>query len=515
MDIRQADPNRYTLAFLQGTPGITMITRKLSLVPLLLLLLMPALVARAGDADRLLEQVQAMFPTAQAIGPFTGKPPAAPVLQNGHELGYIFYTGEVTPIPAYSGKPVNCLVGFDLHGNITGVHIVHHEEPILVVGLSDRDLAHFTGQYHGLPIGSDIRIGGQPKPGREVVDGISGATITAMVINRTISVGVKKVAAARGLLHKEDGAYSFEQPEPLWEQLWLARIPHIAVLSVGLSLLLGILLFQDWLALHPTLLLQVRTLYLVYTVVFIGWIAAGQLSIVNVLTFTNSLLHGFSWESYLIDPMLFLLWSFVAFTLLLWGRGVYCGWLCPFGALQELLFRIARRLKLPEWEPPEILHERLWALKYLILLALFGLSLQSLARAELFAEVEPFKTAFSMHFWRHWPFVVYALLLLALSMVVRKAYCRYLCPLGAALTFPGRFRIFDWLRRRRECGRPCQICARECEVRAIRPTGEIIENECHYCLDCQVTYWDNCKCPPLIEKRKKRERAEKLSSHAG
>jgi NosR/NirI family nitrous oxide reductase transcriptional regulator len=120
-----------------------------------------------------------------------------------------------------------------------------------------------------------------------------------------------------------------------------------------------------------------------------------------------------------------------------------------------------------------------------------------------------------MHLWRHWPFVVYALLLLALSMVVRKAYCRYLCPLGAALTFPGRFRIFDWLRRRRECGRPCQICARECEVRAIRPTGEIIENECHYCLDCQVTYWDNCKCPPLIEKRKKRERAEKLSSHAG
>jgi Na+-translocating ferredoxin:NAD+ oxidoreductase RnfG subunit len=488
-------------------------TRNLLLIPLLLLATAGNL--RAGDKQLLLQQVQAIFPTAQEIGAFSGTPPSAPVRQSGHALGYVFYTDEVMPIPAYSGKPVNCLVGFDLHGKITGVRIVHHEEPILVVGLSDRDLARFTDQYRGLPIANEIRIGGQKKPRRSVIDGISGATITTMVINRTISMGVKKVAAARDMLHKDAGTYSFEQPEPLWQQLWLARIPHIAILSAGLLLLLCILMFQDWLARHPTLLTQVRTVFLVYTVVFIGWIAAGQLSVVNVLTFSNSLLHGFSWESYLIDPMLFLLWSFVAFTLLLWGRGVYCGWLCPFGALQELLFRLARRLGLPEWEPPEVLHERLWALKYLILLALFGLSLQSLARAELYAEVEPFKTAFSLVFWRDWPFVVYALLVLALGMVVRKAYCRYLCPLGAALTFPGRFRIFDWLRRRRECGRPCQICARECEVRAIKPTGEIIENECHYCLDCQVTYWDSCKCPPLVEKRRKRERAEKLSSHPG
>jgi len=493
---------------------MVMITRHLLLPPVLLLLLVLSTVIRAEPANGLLPLVQEMFPTAQQVGAFSGKPPAASVLQNGHELGYIFFTDDVLPIPAYSGKPINCLVGFDLHGKITGVRIVHHEEPILVVGLSDADLARFTGQYRGLPIANDIRIGGQEKPERSIIDGISGATITSMVINRTVSVGVKKVAAARDLLHQENGGeFIFEQPEPLWEQLWRARTTQITVLGIGLFLLLCILLFQDWLARHPTLLLQVRTLYLVYTVVFIGWIAAGQLSMVNVLTFTNSLLHGFSWESYLIDPILFLLWGFVAFTLLLWGRGVYCGWLCPFGALQELLFRLSRRLGLPEWEPPEILHERLWALKYLIMLALFGLSLQSLARAELYAEVEPFKTAFSMHFWRDWPYVLYAVILLVIGMVVRKAWCRYLCPLGAALTFPGRFRIFDWLRRRKECGRPCQICARECEVRAIRPTGEIIENECHYCLDCQVTYWDNCKCPPLVEKRKKRERAAKLSTH--
>ncbi|MGD8935379.1 MAG: 4Fe-4S binding protein [Thiogranum sp.] len=484
----------------------------LTVVLITLLSLVAAGGVRADERQDLLEPVRDMFPTADRVDSFSGKPPAAAVRLKGSELGFVFYTDDVLPVPAYSGKPVNCLVGFDTQGRIRGVKIVHHEEPILVVGLSDRDLARFTAQYRDLPIGNDIRIGGQTAPGRSVIDGISGATITTMVINRTISLGVKKVAAAHGVLTKDRaGTYTFEQPPPLWEQLWYSRIPTIAVLLTGLSLLLGILLFQDWLARHPTLLVQLRTVYLVYTLLFIGWIAAGQLSIVNVLTFTSSLLHGFSWDSFLIDPVLFLLWSFVAFTVLLWGRGVYCGWLCPFGALQELLFRLARRLGLPEWEPPEILHERLWALKYLILLALFGLSLQSLARAERYAEVEPFKTVFSLHLWRDWPFVLYALLILALTLVVRKAYCRYLCPLGAALTFPARFRIFDWLRRRKECGRPCQICARACEVRAIRPTGEIIDNECHHCLDCQVTYWDDCTCPPLVEKRKKRERAVALS----
>ena len=67
-----------------------------------------------------------------------------------------------------------------------------------------------------------------------------------------------------------------------------------------------------------------------------------------------------------------------------------------------------------------------------------------------------------------------------------------------------------WLRRRKECGRPCQTCAHDCEVRAIRPTGEINANECHYCLDCQVTYYSDRRCMPLIERRLKREQRSKL-----
>jgi NosR/NirI family nitrous oxide reductase transcriptional regulator len=138
---------------------------------------------------------------------------------------------------------------------------------------------------------------------------------------------------------------------------------------------------------------------------------------------------------------------------------------------------------------------------------LFGLSLQALNEAERYAEIEPFKTVFVLQFHREWGFVVYALGLVLVSAVNRKFFCKYLCPLGAALAIPARLKLFDWLKRRKECGRPCQICANECEVRAVGPTGEINANECHYCLDCQVTYWNAYKCPPMVERRKRHERA--------
>ncbi|HXF46066.1 MAG TPA: 4Fe-4S binding protein, partial [Burkholderiaceae bacterium] len=275
----------------------------------------------------------------------------------------------------------------------------------------------------------------------------------------------------------------------------------------GLALLAAILVLQDGFARRPKLLARVRRGFLLYTVFFIGWYALAQLSVVHVLTFLHAVMRDFRWESFLIDPMLFILWSFVALTLLLWGRGVYCGWLCPFGAIQELVQDAAQKFGLRQFEFPDVVHERLWAVKYIVLILLFGVSLQSLGDAVRYAEVEPFKTAVTLRFARDWPFVLYAGGLIAASAVNRKFFCKYLCPLGAALSIPGRFRVFDWwLRRRKECGRPCQTCANECEVRAIRPTGEINHNECHYCLSCQVTYYNDKRCMPLVERRLKRER---------
>lgn len=298
-----------------------------------------------------------------------------------------------------------------------------------------------------------------------------------------------------------------EANRPMWLTIWYQKHVQILILGAALVLLTVILFLQDSLARRPRLLHWVRRGYLLFTVVFIGWYALGQLSVVNVLTFVHALFQQFRWELFLTDPLIFMLWVFTAASILLWGRGVFCGWLCPFGALQELINEAARRLKVRQFELPFAVHERLWAIKYLILLGLFGLSLESMATAERFAEVEPFKTAITLHFDRQWWFVLYAVALLVINLFTRKVYCRYICPLGAALAIPSKFRLFDWLKRRKECGDPCQLCAKECEIQAIHPDGHINANECHYCLDCQMTWHNDHKCPPLINQRKKRNKA--------
>lgn len=307
----------------------------------------------------------------------------------------------------------------------------------------------------------------------------------------------------------EELAAAEEANRPMWLNIWYQKSFQIGVIVAALLLLTVILFLQDKLTQRPQFLHWLRRGYLIFTVVFIGWYALGQLSVVNVLTFVHAVFQDFRWELFLTDPVIFILWVFTAATILLWGRGVFCGWLCPFGALQELLNEAARKLKIPQYELPFAVHERLWAIKYIVLLVLFGISLESMSVAEQAAEVEPFKTAITLKFDRQWWFVAYAVGLLVINLFTRKVYCRYICPLGAALAIPTKLRLFDWLKRRKECGTPCQLCAKECEIQAIHPDGRINANECHYCLDCQMTYHNHDKCPPLVLKKKRAKRGKK------
>jgi NosR/NirI family nitrous oxide reductase transcriptional regulator len=312
---------------------------------------------------------------------------------------------------------------------------------------------------------------------------------------------------------KHDAATSSAaEDEPLWMKIWRGNVVKISTTIVALSALTLIFFFQNALVRRPKVYVWVRRGYLLFILVWLGWYANAQLSVVNVLTFASSLLTGFSWEYFLSAPLIFLLWASIAAGLLFWGRGPFCGWLCPFGALQELLNNIAQAVKIPQYRLPWGLHERLWPVKYIIFLGLFGMSLYSTAFAEQLAEVEPFKTTIVLKFAREWPFVIYALTVLSAGLFVERFFCRYMCPLGAALAIPGRIRMFEWLRRWPECGTPCQRCAKECPVQAIHPEGHINVNECIYCMHCQELYFDDHRCPHMIQVRLKREKRDALSS---
>jgi NosR/NirI family nitrous oxide reductase transcriptional regulator len=298
----------------------------------------------------------------------------------------------------------------------------------------------------------------------------------------------------------------------LWKRIWQDSQLKIVVLGAMLIVLTGVFFFQTYAVRNAKAFFIFRMGFLTVTLVFLGWYANAQLSVVNLMALFGSVVTGFSWQAFLLDPMTFILWFAVAAALLFWGRGAYCGWLCPFGALQELTNQIARKLRIPQITLPWGLHERLWPVKYMIFLGLFGVSLMSVEQAEHLAEVEPFKTAIILNFVRAWPFVAYAVALLAAGLFVERFYCRYLCPLGAALAIPARIRMFDWLKRYHECGNPCQTCSNQCPVQAIHKSGEINPNECINCLHCQVLYQSKTVCPVVIKKEKARA---KLAANPG
>ncbi|PCI52461.1 MAG: (4Fe-4S)-binding protein [Gammaproteobacteria bacterium] len=279
-----------------------------------------------------------------------------------------------------------------------------------------------------------------------------------------------------------------EKKQALWVRIWLGRSSEIAVLSLYLIILSLLFLKQKELARHVNAIHRIRLTMLVFTIFYIGYYSQGQLSVVNIYTLLLSLVNGFRLEVFLLDPIIFILWVFVFISLFLFGRGLFCGWLCPFGALQEIMSLLAKKLSIKQIKISPKHHRYAQKIKYIILFTLLATSFYSLSLAEQLAEIEPFKTSLTLNFVRYWPFVLYAVLLLLLSLKIHKFYCRYLCPLGAGLAIIGRFPLLKWLRRRKECGSPCQLCRnKKCEIDAINSNGSIDYSECVQCLECLVT----------------------------
>ncbi len=297
--------------------------------------------------------------------------------------------------------------------------------------------------------------------------------------------------------------------EPVWVGLWKERWWQISLLVAGLAVLTVFFARQKTLSRHPTLVHRFRWGFLFFTLFFIGFYAQGQLSVVNIYTLLLALWDGFTLDVFLLDPVLFILWSYTFVTLFIWGRGLFCGWLCPFGALQEMAAWLGQKLRLRQIRVPEHWHRRLILLKYPILLGLVGTAFYSLTLAEQLAEVEPFKTSITLVFWRYWPFVAYAIGLLVIGMFIHKFYCRYLCPLGAGLAVLGRFRLFSWLERIERCGSPCQHCKNECGINAIRKDGRIDYDECIQCLECVVILRDDQQCVDSIVRDKQQRKHQR------
>ena len=232
---------------------------------------------------------------------------------------------------------------------------------------------------------------------------------------------------------------------------------------------------------------------LVASVLYMGVYKSQLLSIVNVFSTITANLpvfqHSMAWYAFAI---------FSIGTTVLWGR-LYCGRICAFGALTQLIDAVVpKRFQV---EVPPKLERYGGYVKYGILLAAVGYYLAT-SQISFYRYIEPF-----------WLFTFDATpvlwtmvgVLLVASIFVRNLYCRFFCPLGAALGLVSSVTTVFKIKRWSECSQ-CALCEKTCEWGAIRKR-QIIKSECVRCDDCEILYDDKQRCPHWLLELKRKARA--------
>ena len=188
---------------------------------------------------------------------------------------------------------------------------------------------------------------------------------------------------------------------------------------------------------------------------------------------------------------------FAVVTTIIWGR-VYCGRVCAFGALTQLIDAVVpKRFQI---EIPAKLEARASYIKYGILFGAIGVYFVT-SEITFYRYIEPF-----------WLFTFDATpvlwvmvgVLLVASIFVRNLYCRFLCPLGAALGLISKVTTVRPIKRWSECSQ-CALCEKTCEWGAIRKR-QIVKAECVRCDDCEILYDDKQRCPHWLLELKRKAR---------
>ncbi len=638
--------------------------------------------------------------------------PIIEALKGGKVFAYIFLSTDLVDIPAYSGKPMVTLIAIDPKGTILSAEIVHHSEPILLVGIPESVLGIFMAQYIGkhvadkfeitsggtLSQGADQLEGGSQQSdsskvgGNVPIDMITGATVTAQVMDQTLITSGRMVAQALGILPpderrivtwhanyqpktwdelvaegsighlfvptadlvptadkneawvdiyfmditqpviginmlgesnynwakkkagedgkifiivsngkdsykgsgfvrggiferfyfqqgfnkyvfhdlnyehlygiKIEGAPDFRESglfflrdtnfdsSNLWqfyyiashltgetatskifktystdyqfpakyydlkiiekekgptliEKMWKMKLWDVTLLVLFLAVTFFLFVRRDLIRSSAKRLDAVHITILALSVIIVGLILKSPPSMTHLYPLLHTFENGFQLDLYLSDPVQFVFWIAIALSLIWFGRGWFCGWICPYGALLELTHRLSRRILPKKYNynfPPRV-HEVLRKLRYVIFFALIGISLFSVEMAERLTEVEPFKTTWLVGiFSREWYLVLYWFALFGIGIFIYRFFCRYLCPLGAAFSIASYFQI-DRIKRYDFC-KSCNVCEVNCDSMAINRKGEINRYECYSCFECEQSYHDDQVCPPLVYLKK-------------
>ena len=234
------------------------------------------------------------------------------------------------------------------------------------------------------------------------------------------------------------------------------------------------------------------------TLVFLGWYHPTQPTTQQIAILVREVLSwattgGFRWALFFSAPLVALTFICIALVLPKWGRGVFCGWICPFGALSELLYKVTPWA----YELPREYHVKLEKIRYPLFVAIvIGFVISTDFGATL-AKVEPFKAAFYSSLVSDPVYIAWSAVLIVSGAFMFRPYCRYVCPLGAGLAL-GNVLQREPIQRYDLCG-DCVKCQTDCEFQAIEDDGSIDRFQCFQCSVCVDNYYDPGGCPVVLQ----------------
>ncbi|MBF0252727.1 MAG: 4Fe-4S binding protein [Candidatus Omnitrophica bacterium] len=393
---------------------------------------------------------------------------------NGGEfVGVVFLTTEVVPEESWGYRDmIYTLVGVDAKGRITGVKIIEENEtPKYTRGLLNEG-SWFLDQFIGKDITDGFSLGID-------VDAITGATISSSTISRSIETALKLVTE-QVLFYGDADSANPVRHVLLHHLLW--QIDFIVLwIIVGLA-------FCAFFSKSK----QLRYLVLGVSIVYIGFLKGGGFSVYDILNLLSFNLPVF------INNLYWYSLLFFAIGLTIFAGRFYCGWLCPFGSVLEVVHKIVPY----EIKVPVKIDRSLRLVKYFILvfiLIIFLMFVNKNLAIFIIGIIEPFATFFKMY---GEPIVwIWVITVLIVSACISRFYCKYVCPLGAFFALLSRLSERLGLRKLnvilpngkctgcRKAENNCQMNAVEYNEKEKRP---IINNEecfmCNTCVDmCPTT----------------------------
>lgn len=198
-----------------------------------------------------------------------------------------------------------------------------------------------------------------------------------------------------------------------------------------------------------------------------------------------TLLKDGSYMSKITPSSLILLIAIIILAVLL-GR-VFCSYICPLGTIQTLINKLAKKLNIKQIQPNEYIDKILRYVKYIVLF--FVLFITYRAGELILRSYDPW--AVFMHlgngseiFEEFFIGVIILAAVLISSLFIERAWCRYFCPLGAALALISPIRIFKIKRNSTSCVN-CKACTKNCPMGiTIHSNDSPSSMECISCGEC-------------------------------